>query len=1129
MIEEEEKDKEKILSTNLFWVVGIGASAGGLDAFKQLVKAIPLHSGMAYILVQHLDPNHESILVELLQKITLIPIHEITDNVYVEPDNIYVIPSNKLLTATDGVLKLSDRVSKTQRSMSIDLFFTSLAEVHQNQAIGVVLSGTGKDGTQGLKAIKQLGGLTFAQHQQTAAFDEMPESAINADVVDFVLNPDEIVYKLQELNRAFKVNTNDVPLRDGKTEDVYFKQILSLLNIQKGVDFTYYKQTTLRRRILRRMMLKNLEKLEDYFNYLRGNTKELDTLYQDILIPVTEFFRDVKTFNALCETALPALVKNRTATELLRVWVVGCSTGQEAYSIGMCLYEFVSSYNERAKIQIFATDISEMAIIKARSGLYTQSEVSGISDERLKKYFYKSAGGFQINKSIRDMCVFATHNILTNPPFASIDLISCRNVLIYMDNFLQRKAMATFHYALKEKGMLLLGKSESVGNSSDLFSSFIESDKIYSRKSVPGRFIQVVAKRREEILANSSSKLLKDERPNDDFQKNAEEIILAKSPAGVIVNDQMQIVQFRGITGDWLESAPGKPTLNVLKMARRGLVLDLRNTLHKVKSSRQAVVKTGISMKVNGSKKLVTIEVIPLLQTINAYFLIQFTNVEVPEIELDKKNGNGDIKYSPQEILIHSLEKELAQTREDMRVITEDQEASNEELLSSNEEQLSNSEELRSLNEELEISKEELQSTVEELSAANQELAHRNDELNHSRKYSEAIVTTIREPLVVLDIDLRVKSANSSFYKTFQRTEQETEGKLFYELENGQWDIPDLRKILERTLQEKTFYESYQITQKFSSIGERTMLLNARRMLSEGDNEQLILLAIEDITERRNLAEKLKLFSENLEKKILERTQLLKESNIDLEHSNKNLEQFAFIASHDLQEPLRKIKIFSNMISNSLGDMLSSEGKELIRKIHSSSDHMSVLIQDILSLSRIDNSKHTYSEINTTFILRNVINDFNPLIVLKQAIITYDNLPVVEAIPLQLYQLFYNILSNSLKFTRVDIRPLITVTSRQLPQEEVLKYANLNQQLSYCEVIFEDNGIGFNMDYRENIFLIFNRLHTKDKFAGTGIGLALCKKIVLNHHGEMFAEGKENERAAFHIILPLTQEKLKTI
>ncbi|MDB5257447.1 MAG: domain S-box protein [Chitinophagaceae bacterium] len=1232
---------EIIRSTNAFWVVGIGASAGGLDAFKSLIKTIPIDSGMAFIIVQHLDPNHESILVGLLQNMTALPVLEITDKVEVKPDHIYVIPSNKLLTANDGILNLTARPVKTQKS--IDLFFTSLAEVHHNQAIGVVLSGTGKDGTLGLQAIKQYGGITFAQEQQTAAYDEMPQSAINQGVVDYVLSPEGIIRQLLELNAIYrkKLHSKEDIAEQG-TEDIFYKQILNLLEAQKGVDFAYYKQTTVGRRIARRMDMLHLEKMEDYLHYIKEHSTELDQLYQDMLIPVTDFFRDPQMFDSLCKTVLPVITKNKTSDETFRVWVVGCSTGQEAYTIAICLHEFISQHSIRIKIQVFATDLSEIAIAKARTGIYSKSEVENISEERLNRFFTKTDNSYQANKIIRDICIFAMHNILSDPPFANMDLVSCRNVLIYMDAFLQRKAMTTFHYALNEKGILLLGKSESLSKSADLFNVFNEQEKMYTKKMTSGRFIHVAAKPKDSSF-NNSVKSMKDLRLNDDFQKNAEQIILSKSPAGVIVNEQMEIVQFRGATGDWLESPSGKPSLNVLKMAKTGLAIDLRSALLKVKTSLQPFVKEGISVKVQKHTTLVTIEVIPLLHTINPYFLILFTNTElITPLSSGKQTIDGQIEINPHEIRAMQLEKELSQTRDDMRSITEDQEAGNEELLSANEELVSGSEELRSLNEELEISKEELQSTVEELSAANQELAVRNEQLNHYRKYAEAIVSTIREPLIVLDKDLRVKSTNSAFNKTFQETEHSTEGKLFYELKDNQWDIPELRILLERTLQEKDFYESYEVKRTFSVIGERIMLLNARKFFSEGNNEYLILLAIEDITERRTLEAKLKanadylkavfesspqiatmasadgsvnyfnqffldysglniteaiergwqsvmrpeiypkflelwdhainsgndfymrlmlkrsdgeyrwhiaralaikndmgvitswvgtatdindqkIFSDELERKVSERTQSLKESNADLAHSNKNLEQFAFIASHDLQEPLRKIRIFSNMISTSFGKHLPNEAVKLIDKINTSSERMSGLIKAVLNFSRIDSAKNQFTEVNLDEILTQVLEDFEVLITEKNAVVTKETLSIIQAVPLQMTQIFYNLISNSLKFTHPHLSPVITITSKIMTQEEVLSYPELNKKRTYSEIIFKDNGIGFEKKYEHQIFQIFQRLHSHEQFPGTGIGLALCKKIAINHHGEIFAKSNGSSGAVFHIILPQVQ------
>lgn len=430
------KNKVKILSDNLFPVVGVGASAGGLEAFKRLVKAIPVDSGMAYILVQHLDPAHESILADLLQRITKIPVEEIINNIKVEPDHIYIIPSNKLLTATDGVLQLSARSPKGYKNMPIDLFFSSLAEVHQSQAIGVVLSGSATDGTQGLKAIKSKGGITLAQDPQSATYESMPKSAIDTGVVDYILQPEMIPQKLLSLQATFNT-AGDKTISEAESDDIKFKEILSLLRSRKGVDFTYYKQTTIRRRIKRRVGMSLKGSIAEYLNYLKENTQEQDILYQDLLIPVTEFYRDPKLFNVLCDTVFPAFFKNRMSDEPLRIWVAGCSTGEEAYSIVMCLHEYLG--DKSFDVQVFATDISEIAIAKARSGLYTKSEVKNLSATRLQRFFTRSDGNFRVNKTVRDACVFAYHNYVKDPPFSKIDLVSCRNSLIYIQSNLQKK------------------------------------------------------------------------------------------------------------------------------------------------------------------------------------------------------------------------------------------------------------------------------------------------------------------------------------------------------------------------------------------------------------------------------------------------------------------------------------------------------------------------------------------------------------------------------------------------------------------------------------------------------------------------------------------------------------------
>jgi two-component system, chemotaxis family, CheB/CheR fusion protein len=1128
MSEIQHKDDVKLLSSNLFPVVGVGASAGGLEAFKRLIKAIPENSGMAFILVQHLEPTHESILPDILQKVTSIPIHEITNNVRVEPNMIYIIPSNKLLTATDGVLQLKPRPPKNEKNLPIDVFFTSLAEVHQSHAIGVILSGTASDGTLGLKAIKDHGGITFAQDQESAAFKSMPQSAIDAEVVDFILRPEEIPSQLLGLNQTLKnhltIEPEDLQL---KKEDA-FRQILSLLRVRKGVDFTYYKQTTIRRRIIRRMSLNKMTNISDYLSHIRENKSEQDVLYQDLLIPVTEFFRDSKTFDVLCDMVFPLLLKDRDESIPIRIWVAGCSTGEEPYSIAMCLHEYIGDSASDMKIQVFATDISEKSIAKARNGLYSKSEIQGLSTERLQKYFTHVNGGFQLDKLIRNMCIFAAHNFLKDPPFARMDLISCRNVLIYMEPILQKKALTTFHYALKEKGYLLLGKSETTGMAADLFFAFDKHDKLYSRKSVPGKFLHVVADRNEKLvkdLNDSTRKTI----VRDDFQKSADDILLSRfSPPGVVVNDQMEIVQFRGSTGNWLESSSGKPSLNILKMAREGLAFELRSAIHKVRTSNKPVIKENISMHFMGTPQLVSFEVIPISNTEEPYFLILFKNSPISikaitSLQVDSKAGSGEAEQSFEKSRIQVLENELSLVREDMKSITEEQEAVNEELQSANEELLSGSEELQSLNEELETSKEEIQSTNEELTTLNQELFDRNDQLNLSRLYAESIVATVREPLIILDKNMIVKTANRSYYEKFKTTEEETEGKSFFDLENGQWSLPTLRAMLEKVLLKERVISGFEFKQVFSFMGERSLLLNATLFSRESIAEQLVLVAIEDVTDAKRLEAEQKLFTLELERKVVERTVALQDAIASLKHSNENLEQFATIASHDLQEPLRKIMTFANLLNKRHFNEIDNETNELLGKINQSAERMSALIKGVLNFSKVLDTKRKFEKTDLNEILLNVIGDFDLSIVEKKAEIKHDHLPIIDGIPSQINQLFYNLLSNSLKFSVTASSPIITITSRILTSTDVKKQPILNAQANYAEIIFADNGIGFDQQFAEQTFLIFERLNSWERFEGTGIGLALCKRIVLNHQGIIYAESKIGEGAQFHIILPVMQ------
>jgi len=1085
---------------------------------------------MAYILVQHLDPAHESILADLLQRVTKIPVQEITNNIKVVPDHIYIIPSNKLLTATDGVLQLSARLPKTQRNMPIDVLFYSLAEVHQDHAIGVVLSGTATDGTLGLKAIKDQGGVTFAQDPQSAAYDGMPQSAIDAGVVDFTLAPEKIPQQLLLLNAGFKGSPRAAEADGGQIAESAYKQIISLIRVSSGVDFTYYKQATIRRRIIRRMALCMKKSIDDYISYLRDSTIEQDILYQDLLIPVTQFFRDPKMFDSLSEKFFPALLKDRGRDNPIRLWVAGCSTGEEAYSMVMCFQEFLADKAPSLKLQVFATDISETAIIKARSGMYGASEIGGLPAGYLERYFTKIDGKFRLNKIVRDACIFAHHNYIKDPPFANIDLVSCRNSLIYLEPFLQKRALTTFHYSLNEKGVLILGKSETVGQGSEFFGVLDKSSKFYSRKSTKGNFLHMLVGRDSDVNGKESKRAVSVEINKDDYQKSGDELLLSKYvPPGVIVNEEMDIVQFRGATGMWLEQSNGKPNSSLLKMARESISFELRSLFHKAKKAREPQIKESIPLQYAGKDHLVTIEIIPLPNTIEHYFLVLFRDTTLPADIAEGSDKDGDhpnklkLRFAREVVRNKLLQNELAQTREDMRSVTEDQEAVNEELQSANEELLSGSEELQSLNEELETSKEEVQTSNEELIIVNQELFDRNEQLNLARLYAESIVSTIREPIIILNRELKVKSANRAFYSKFQVKEEETEGRLLFELGSKQWAKPDLKKLLGEVLPKKMNVIDFEVAASFPGLGNRIMLLNATPVVRDQSEEPAILIALEDITEKREKDEIEKVMGAEMEQKIFDRTFQLHEASTELRLSHENLEQFTYVASHDLQEPLRKIRTFSNILHDKYYGDLSTPVKGLVSKIKVSSERMSILIKELLNFSKAHHVDDVFEQVDLDKIVDDVISDLDLLITDKKVVIEREPMPIIDAVPFQINQLFYNLIENSIKFAKSRVTPVIVITSKILKLDETAKHVNLNPKLSYCEISIRDNGIGFDQKMDGEIFLLFTRLHSSGKYPGTGIGLALCKRIVSNHHGEISAKSKENEGSVFKIVIPLAR------
>ena len=706
-------------------------------------------------------------MVELLSRTTRLPVFQAVEGTRVAVNSVYVLPPNSDMTISEGVLHLARRGTERGHHMPIDTFFRSLADDQASNAVGVILSGTANDGTLGLAAIRDSAGVTFAQDANSAKYDGMPNSAVASGVVDYVLSPDGIAQELIRLQKQPSEGESPHDAFDGKER--LMKDVFRLLKGYSKVDFIDYKVATIRRRILRRMNINHINELRDYVKLLHRNPQEVEALYRDVLINVTSFFRNPEVFDSLHEVVYPKLLSDRSTSEPVRVWVPGCSTGEETYSHAISLVETLSELRIEVPIQIFGTDLSENAIQKARAGIYKEAIASEVSEVRLRRFFHKVPAGYQISKSIRDMCVFARQNVFSDPPFSRMDLISCRNVLIYLSSVLQKKVIPIFHYALKPNGFLLVGNTEGLmGSGAEIFDLVDRKSKIYQKKSVPspvtfGLTISAheTAEGRPEKPhhANKEDELAKTPA---DVQREADRLLLTKYvPSAVVVNDDLEILQSRGRTNRYLELPTGRASLNLLKMARSGLLYELRALIEKARKNSIPVSKEGIAIEDGDERVVMRLEIIPFRTPARdqRHFLVLFEEKDSHKMVEPKPGARQSTKEAMdgKEVQISQLKQELASTKEYLQSIIEAQEATNEEVQSANEEIQSGNEELQSTNEELQTSKEELESANEELNTVNEEIQHRNQQLAQLSNDLINILNSATIPIVMLGEDLRIR------------------------------------------------------------------------------------------------------------------------------------------------------------------------------------------------------------------------------------------------------------------------------------------------------------------------------------------------------------------------------------
>ena len=1074
-----------------FPIVGIGAGAGSRDAIIKIIASIPDDSSMAYIL-QPTSSDDARNFAEILSQYTSLAVHEIVSAINLIPNHIYVMPENNNLVVQDGVLKLYLRNRGDKINRIIDTFFESLAEVYKSFTIGVLLSGKASDGTTGFKRIKELGGATIVEDPETALFKGMPQNAIDAGVADYIDVPENIINKAQQIAKTYSTNLAYAD-RDLREEEELLFKILDLVFLRTGSDFRNYKQPTIRRRIAHRMVLCKKRSLEDYYNYLRNDKTEQDSLFNDLLIAVTYFFRDIDVFDSLPDLVFWPLVQN-SLNNTIRIWSAGCATGQEAYSLAICLHEYLAQKKiPDIKVQVFASDISEKSIRKARTAAYSALEVEQISEIRLQKYFTKRDGQYHVNKVIRDTCVFAVHNLIKDPPFAKIDLVCCRNVLVYFDAFMQNKILNSFHYALNGKGFLFLGKSETALSGHHLFKIAGKYEKIYLAQNVPVK--PVKSYKASTNSAKGDIAITPDCQDNtpEGIIKTASTLLFSKyTPPGVIINEDLDVIHFHGDNSPFLLPFAGKPNFNILKMTPENIAFELRNAILKVKRDKTGIQKHDIKVNDTQHPYLVSFEIMPVDNQTD-YLLIVFNRKAIIENKTILKQKDTTANR------VTELETELLQVRTDIKLVTEDQQSALEELQTANEELLSSSEELQAMNEELEALTKELQSKNEELIVFNDELLDRQQQLISVGNYAESVINTINEPLLIMDKSFIIKSANPAFYTYFKTTENQTEGFDFFEIGKCQWDIPQVKEQILKMQDNGSCVKKFRVETVCEHIGKKIIYLNACRIVDNNPTE-LILLAMEDITE------------------VAASNELLESKNIELQKQNNLLQIFAATANNKIQDPLDKIRMFSTRLFENEKN-LSEAGRHNIERILFNVDNIKQLIVDLLHYSKISFTEKKYKKTDLNQIVKKNINFITKNNKQKKAVIKTATLPEVDAIPSQIEQLFSNIIENSIKYSKEDLIPEINIETGSASAGEI-KALGGNPQLDFVKICITDNGIGFDKQYEDRIFDPFYRLHNNNQYSGSGLGLTLVKKIVEDHHGFVKASSKINRGTTINIYIP---------
>ena len=1058
--------------------VGIGASAGGLEAFKVLLECLPVKTGLSFVVIQHLAAGQESMLTDILSRFTKIPVQVVKDGLLVKPDHVYVIPPGVTMTIEKNVLKLT---SKGKSLKPIDTFFISLAEDLKSQSIGIILSGTGSDGTEGLKAIKAQGGITFAQTPDSAQYGDMPQSAISAEATDFVLSPDKIALELQKIAKNPHLARREIATRDeaGQKEEKPTKEkglnaIFTMLKSNCNVDFSHYKETVVNRRVTRRMVINHIEKMDNYTKFLRTHPNELEALYNDMLIGVTSFFREPETFVALKETVFPSLVKNRQPKEPIRVWIPACSTGEEAYSFAIAIQEYLEENSATdLQVQIFGTDVNEKNIEKARQGIYPPTIETDVNEKRLKHFFKTSNGNYQISKTIRDKCIFAKQDITADPPFSNMDLISCRNMLIYFDEYLHERVVPTLHYALKMGGFLVIGQSESIGKFTQLFEPVNKRGAIYVKKRAQPKVtfgLQASApylKRKEGKEGEKKDVLsvLKDEVDHL--------LVTEYVPAALLVNSDLDVLIFRGNIAPYVLPESGLASLNLAKIIRKELRSEVQTIIYRAKKEDRLVKENAIRFEYAGEQKTINIQVLPMhVEQYEApFFLLLFEDVssaaallrQTMELNITPE-GRENVKDRQNK----ELREELDSTKQTLQRIIETQEATNEELRTTMEEAQSSNEELQSTNEELETAKEELQSSNEELKTLNDEVKNRNQTLAQLNDDLTNLNRNVEPAIVIIDKGLKIRLFSPSAQKILNLSPS-TVGLPITTIKLNVI-VEDLGEIISEVASKLSG-----ITREVKDAQGHYFEMKIRPYITQEDRIDGAVLSFVDIDDRKKLEKALRLAA---------------------------IGETAGMVGHDIRNPLQAITGDVYLAKTELASTCESAEKknalESLDEIEKNIDYINKIVADLQDYAKTSDP----------------IAQETDLEALCKELLLGNKMPKNIKVSCSVEKTAKTIMVDGALLKRI-LGNLVTNAVQAMPNGGELTM-RARQEAGDSVITVQDTGIGIPDKVKPKLFTPF--FTTKSK--GQGLGLAVVKRMTEALKGTVTFESKEGDGTTFIVRFP---------